>query len=603
MPVRQFGTIDGDGFRVEKIAYQSLPGLYVTADVYVPASGPGPFPAVILTPGHEPTGKLGQYNWAANLARAGILSLAIDPMGQGERLQHFDPELGESKVGQGTGEHGMAAFSTLLIGDHVARYFINDGVRGIDYLSARKDVDPARIGAFGCSGGGTATAYLAAMDPRIKVAATACYITSMQELLPGTGNQEAEQSIPNFLADGFDFGDWVEMAAPIPYAIVSTEDDMFPFAGARQTFEEAKRIYGLYDAADRIQWIHGPGRHGNLGPIGGQIVSFLVRNLKPGAPEPTFGQFKPAHRDDLLSTPTGQVSTSLGGETVESINRKRAQDLIGSQARGIAADIRAITGSVAEAGAPPSVTVIKSEARDGYRIDTIAMESEPGVTVAGLAGIPDGSAAKPALLYMDSTAKEQLARRPDFEAMVKGGRIVLLLQPRGTPGPATGVQSPLLGPFNLIALRAMMVGKSIVGLRTDDAIRAVNWLASRPDVDRSKIAVYGNGPLGVVALHAAALDSRMARVVIENSLADYALALNAPLTRNLPEIALDGVLRKYDLGGLMLAIAPRMVAVVNPVDAVGQAMHEAAARKELGYALSERVRLYQRSPGEPLPLE
>lgn len=112
------------------------------------------------------------------------------------------------------------------------------------------------------------------------------------------------------------------------------------------------------------------------------------------------------------------------------------------------------------------------------------------------------------------------------------------------------MQPSLLGPFNLIALRAMMVGKTIVGLRMDDAIRAVNWLASRPDVDRSKIAVYGNGRLGVVALHAAALDSRMARVVIENSLADYALALNAPLTRNLPEIALDGVLRKYDLGGL-----------------------------------------------------
>lgn len=286
VPVRQFGSIDGDGFRVERIAYQSLPGLYVTADVYVPVSGAGPFPAVILTPGHEPTAKLGQYNWGANLARAGILSLAIDPMGQGERLQHFDAELGESKVGQGTDEHGMAAFSTLLIGDHVARYFINDGVRGIDYLSARKDVDPARIGALGCSGGGTATAYLAAMDSRIKVAASACYITSMQELLPGTGNQEAEQSIPNFLADGFDFGDWIEMASPIPYAVVSTEDDMFPFAGARQTFEEAKRIYGLYNAADRIEWIHGPGRHGNLGPIGGQIVSFLVRNLKPGTPNP-----------------------------------------------------------------------------------------------------------------------------------------------------------------------------------------------------------------------------------------------------------------------------------------------------------------------------
>ena len=362
--VRRFGSFAGDGFSVEKIAYESLPGLFVTADVYVPTSGAGPFPAVILTPGHEASGKSGQYNWGANLARAGILSLAIDPMGQGERLQHFDAELGESKVGPGTGEHGMAAFSTLLIGDHVARYFINDGVRGIDYLSVRKDVDAAHIGAFGCSGGGTATAYLAAMDARIKVAATACYITSMQELLPGTGNQEAEQSIPNFLASGFDFGDWVEMAAPIPYAIVSTEDDMFPFAGARQTYEEAQRIYGLYGATDRIEWIHGPGRHGNLGPIGAQIVAFLVRNLKTGAPEPAFGQFRPAHRDDLLCTPTGQVSTSLGGETVESINRKRAQDLLAPKRAASAADIRAITGSVAQPGAPPVVTVLKSEPRE-----------------------------------------------------------------------------------------------------------------------------------------------------------------------------------------------------------------------------------------------
>jgi cephalosporin-C deacetylase-like acetyl esterase len=603
VPVKEFGSLKEDGFRVEKIAYQSLPGLYVTADVYVPTSSAGPFPAVVLTPGHEPTGKLGQYNWGANLARAGVLSLAIDPQGQGERLQHFDPELGESKVGQGTGEHGIAAFATLLIGDHVSRYFINDGIRGIDYLTARKDVDPAHIGAFGCSGGGTATAYLAAMDSRVKVAASACYITSMRELLPGTGNQEAEQSIPDFLADGFDFGDWIEMAAPIPYAVVSTEDDMFPFAGARQTLEEVKRIYGLYNAADRIEWIHGPGRHGNLGPIGAQIVSFLVRNLKPGAPEPAFTQFHAPNREDLLCTPTGQVSTSLGGETIESINRKRAQDLLAPKRAASVADIRAVTRAVAEPGAAPAVKVVHSETRDGYRLDSIEMDSEPGVTVAGLAGVPNGETPKPTVLFLDSAPKEQTAARPDFAAMMKSGRIVLVLQSRGTPGPATGVQSPLLGPFNLIALRAMMVGKSLVGLRVDDAIRAVNWLASRPDVDRANITIYGNGPLGVVALHAATLDSRMSRVIVENTLASYTLALNAPLTRNLPEIALDGVLRKYDLGGLLRAIAPRPVTLLNPADAVGQPLREDAARRELAYALSGSARISQRAPSDPLPFD
>jgi cephalosporin-C deacetylase-like acetyl esterase len=579
VPVHQFGTLTGDGFHVEKIAYESLPNFYVTADVYVP-DGAGPFPAVILTPGHEATAKLGQYNWGANLASAGVLFLAIDPLGQGERLQHFDSELGESKVGQGTGEHGMAEFATMLIGDHVSRYFINDGIRGIDYLSARKDVDASHIGAFGCSGGGTATAYLAALDSRVRVAASACYITSMQELLPATGNQEAEQSIPNFIADGFDFGDWVEMAAPIPYAIVSTEDDMFPFAGARQTFEEVKRIYSLYNAADRIQWIHGPGRHGNLGPIGGQIVSFLVRNLKPGAPELAFAQFRPAHRDDLLCTPTGQVSTSLGGETVESLNRKRAQDLIARNRTPTPAEIRAVTGAVAEPGAPP--------------------DSNSGLHTLYIANAGDHSGSS--LLYLDSAPIDQIAARPDFAA-IKTGRAVLLLQSPGTPGPSTGVQSPLLGPFNLISLRAMLVGKSLVGLRIDDAIRAVTWLASQPGIDRTEIAIYGNGPMGVVALHAAALDKRISRVIIENTLADYALALNAPLTRNLPEIALNGVLCHYDLGGLMLAIAPRTVAVVNPVDATGQPLREDAARKELSYVLSGHVRLYQRAPGDPLPVD
>src|SRR5206468_11329279 len=133
-------------------------------------------------------------------------------------------------IGTPTGEHGEANIGPLLIGDSVARYMVNDAMRGVDYLVARKDVDGARIGAFGCSGGGTSTAYLAALDDRVKVAATACYITSFKELLASrAGVQEAEQSIPNFIGQGLDFADWVEVVAPKPYAIVSTSNDMFPF--------------------------------------------------------------------------------------------------------------------------------------------------------------------------------------------------------------------------------------------------------------------------------------------------------------------------------------------------------------------------------------
>src|SRR4029079_492400 len=110
-----------------------------------------------------------------------------------------------------------------------------------------------------------------------------------RELLPSpTGVQEAEQSIPHFIERGLDFADWVEAFAPKPYAVVSTMDDMFPFEGARQTVDEAKRFYALYGAEDRIQWITGPGGHGNLGPISPAIMKFFTKNLKGSDAEPTF---------------------------------------------------------------------------------------------------------------------------------------------------------------------------------------------------------------------------------------------------------------------------------------------------------------------------
>ena len=352
--VKQFATVAGDGFRIENIAYESLPEFYVTANVYVPASGAGPFPAIVITPGHG-AGKQSEFNWAANFARAGIVALVVDPLGQGERMQHYDPEIASSKI-ERLGEHEHASLSSLLIGDHVSRYFINDGISGVDYLSERKDVDARHIGAFGCSGGGTITAYLAALDPRISVAATACYITSLKELFPTQGPQDAEQTLPRFAAEGLDFADWVELAAPRPYAIVSTMQDMFPFAGAQQTYDEAKRFYGLFGAADNLQWITGPGGHGNLGPISNQLLAFLATNLKASATAPEFKQFRAPDADDLTATHTGQISTSLNSKTVESLNRERPSIRTGAP-NGIRAEIRQTAAIVAQPGPSPTVSV------------------------------------------------------------------------------------------------------------------------------------------------------------------------------------------------------------------------------------------------------
>ena len=606
--VKEFGSLTGDGFRVEKLAYESLPGFWVTANLYIPATGAGPFPAVLLAPGHEATGKQSQYSFGGNFARSGIMALAIDPLGQGERLQFFDPEKKASTIGGSTGEHGEANIPAMLIGEDIARYFVNDSMRGIDYLVSRRDVNPDRIGALGCSGGGTSTAYLAALDDRVKVAGVACYITSFKELLSSaTGVQEAEQSIPNFIEQGLDFADYVEAFAPKPYAVISTMADMFPFEGARQSVEEAKGVYKLYGAEDHLQWITGPGGHGNLGPISPGILGFFIHYLKDGpGGDATFTPLRLQNAADLLCTPTGQVSSSIGGETIPSIiraNAARVLPKVRPSGAELMDDIRGLAGIEAR---PKTGVVfnIESAAGGGYDEHPVALQGENG-ELHGSIAVPATAGRKPAVLIIDSQTRDSESTEAitqTVHALVQAGRIVMTMGVTPAPPGGEGLKSPYLGTFNLLGLRALLVGESILGMRVDDAIRAMDLLSARSDVDPASITVYGNGAMGVVALHAAALDSRIRRVVIENTLTSYRMVLDEPLHRNISEILIPGVLRKYDLGDLMLAVGGR-VTVINPQNAAGETITADQFHKELNYVPADRVKVIFRKAEDPLPLE
>src|ERR1035437_3182414 len=162
-----------EGYRVEKLIYESLPNLYVTADVYVPTTGQPPYPAVLGVAGHTDAGKASaiyQRGWIA-MAKRGFLVLAFDPPSQGERVQCYDPELGRSRVGTVTAEHTNVGLQCILTGSNLAQYIVWDGIRGIDYLLTRGDVDPKRLAVAGNSGGGMQAAYLAAAGAPLAAAA------------------------------------------------------------------------------------------------------------------------------------------------------------------------------------------------------------------------------------------------------------------------------------------------------------------------------------------------------------------------------------------------------------------------------------------------
>jgi len=590
--VQQAGVVDRGDYRIEKIVYDSLPNFHVTADVYVPTRGSKPFPAILMPVGHGRDGKGGSQQVAIGLAMKGFIALAFDPIGQGERLQYYDPDLGNSKVGGPTAEHSHANGHTMLIGDSVARYRIWDGMRGIDYLVSRADVDANRIGCTGCSGGGTLTTYISALDDRVKVAAPACYITSWRELLSVSGPQDGEQVFPNFLREHLDMADFIEAFAPKPWLIVNTIHDFFPLEGARQTYEEARDWYALFGAEDRIAWHIGPGGHGWPQPSREAIYRWFIRWLANGQGDPREPAYQLNAAEVLLVTKTGQVADSLGGETVFSLNRKRAADLIprsAPDAQSLASAVRSLAIIEAQPGAPaPKTTIHRTIPRPAYRIDLLSFEVAPGIQIPAMLATPDGPGIKPAVLLVDSRPKADIAApRGDFDALAQSGRLVLAIAPRGVAETPAGGRNSVLGNYGA-AMRAAVVGKTLVGMRVDDIIHAINYLAGRPDVKKDDLAALGHGVLGVPLLHAALLDRRIREVVVQDTIAGFRQAVDRPLHRELYDVAIPGVLRRYDLDHVLTALGPTAVTMLNPVDAYGNPVRIDSLRKQFESAANVR---------------
>jgi cephalosporin-C deacetylase-like acetyl esterase len=621
LSARVTGRHEADGFTVENVVFESLPGFPVTANLYLPRAGRGPFPAVLVSLGHYEEGKAAERA-GPDLARQGFVVLAYDPLGQGERLQHYDPELRASRAGGPTDEHGQAAARAELLGDSVARYFVWDAMQGLDYLAARPEVDPQRLGATGCSGGGTVTTYLAALDERVKAAAVSCYVTSWDALLDGPGPQEAEQSLAGFLSAGLDLGDYLTLIAPRPLLVVSTTDDFFPLAGARAVHEEARRVYAILDAPDRLAMSVSLGGHGTTREGREAISAFFMKWLGvQGDPADRPDARLPV--EDLWCTKTGQVGTSLRARTVADLVKERAGEV---QARpkwpagpgelsafrtGLAAEVMKTAGlRVPAAGtAPPKLTVHNAVARPGYALAAVTFQVSDGQTVWGALAVPEGPSPKPAVLLVDPRLREGSA---DLDHHARAGRLVLALEPRGTSLESERASRPsLLGPDAVLHRRAAVTGRSLVGLRAEDVLRALDALADREDVDKGRLGAYGFGSGAVALLHAAAVDPRLTRVVLQDAPVTYRGVLDHSITRDLPGLAPPSVLRHYDLDDLLLSLAPRPVVLVNPVDAVGRPLDRAERERylqPLEHAYGRlgkpgRLQLRWRARGDPPPWE
>ncbi|HKW97437.1 MAG TPA: acetylxylan esterase [Bryobacteraceae bacterium] len=596
---RVTGTLDRGDYKIEKIIFESQPHFYVTANLYLPKTGQPPYPAVLYPLGHE-LGAKSHIAWQqmlGSLAKKGYVALAWDPIGQGERIQIYDPDFEDSKVRASTTEHTVEGIQCLLIGDAVARYTIWDGIRALDYLLSRPEVDAKRVACTGNSGGGTHTTYLSALDDRIQVAAPSCYISSWHQMLRTIGPQDAEQVFPNWIRDGLDYPDFIYAFAPKPFLILSAIRDFFPIDGARETFEEVKRVYSRIGAGDKIAMFEADDGHGYTHPRRMAAYPWFARWLKSAEDHEPEPKIEIATEKDLQCTPTGQVVNLPEAETVFTLNRKRAAAIHRPSLSqdALLARVRELTG-FAPSHEPLAIRPYGVIERDGYKIEKLVYESEPGIRIPALVFVPNAGAAskKPALVYLNSRGKAAGVSE-DVEPFVKSGFVVLSLDARGLG--ETRVSREInatdfdryFGDYDS-AMTAILIGKTMPGMRAQDIVRGIDLLAVRPDVDAANIFGFGKDAGAVPMLYAALLDSRMRRVALEGMLVSYDWVIQHPIHRQIFEEIVPSALRYFDLPDLAAALAPRPVWVVNAVDALGHPV----AMSEIRGAYTSAIRAFEK---------
>ena len=592
---RVVGELTRQGYVVRKVILESLPGYYVTANLYVPTSGRAPYPAVLSPCGHSSNGKAYDVyqHLFIGLVRRGYVVLTYDPMGQGERYQYWNFVTNRRLFE--INEHGMAGVQEYLLGQNFARYRIWDGLRALDYLTSLPEVDSTRIGVTGNSGGGTLATYISMLDPRVKVASIVTYITSIPKKIEARAydaETDPEQDIQGLLAAGIDHTEIVGMSAPRPVLIGAATQDFFPIEGTRQTYGELQQLYQKLGVPERVKMVEFNHRHEYSQPLRESTYAWFDRWLKQTegeVHEPAISTEKDAA---LQCTPTGQVITSLGGKQVYDFNREEAERLTASlEARrrdpgyqsGLAS--KTVARLALPSGLPqPGARKLAETAAAGLTIEKLLLESEPGIAVPTRLVYPGHNDRLPAVIYLRERAGDQ--DDPElFAALARQGRMVAVADVRGfgeTKSPRNVADvftyfDPASGMDADFTYAAFFLGRPLLGMRVWDALSVFQYLRSRPDVDQARIFVVGRGWAGLAALFAGAADGRIAGAAVEGIPASYAEIVRSAVYTQPVSVMLPGALLDFDLPDVMGYLAGRPLLVMDLQDSTTRKMPLAEA--------------------------
>ena len=590
LEAQKTGSFERDGYRVEKILYQSRPRFHVPANLYIPTTGTPPYPAVLFQMGHSDNGKAYQVyqRCCQGLVRLGYVVLAFDPMGQGERVYYPDEAGTHTRLASSDDEHTLPGKQLLLLGDTSTRLQLWDAIRSLDYLASLPMVDAKRIGVTGQSGGGTLTMLLIAADDRLAAAVECSGNTetiACANFIPPGSTDDAEQDFIGSGPLGFDRWDTMYPFAPKPLLISVSDKDFFGtyspdyISNGWEEFQKLQRVYEVLGHGDRLKWVDTPLPHGLEYDTRLEVYNWFGRWLKgeeeriehepPTAPEPDKA---------LWVAESGNVVRSFGGLTPFAMNKARTVEKT-------TADLRVLLG-VPAGGESPLTTLRRVPSRE-VDIEAVEVASAPRVWAPAWLFVPRGHpAAKPVVLLLEAAGRnyrwpegglyQSLAVRgyPVCSADLRGVGDLAPEFGRGSPGHSRSHESE-----ENHAWASLILGRPLVGQRVSDILALVAGLRAHPATRGRRVVVAARGKLTVPAVFAAALDKDISELYLADGLVSFRSIVDTEYYNHSFANFVPSLLRHTDVPEVVGSLASRRVTLAGAVDAEGNAMKSDAVRR------------------------
>tara|TARA_Y100001980_G_C14556806_1_gene350615 strand:- start:26862 stop:29000 length:2139 start_codon:yes stop_codon:yes gene_type:complete len=576
------GVIQREDYRVEKFIFESVPGFYVPAVLFIPEGISGKAPAIVNPIGHSPTSfRRDVYQHKIiNLVKKGFIVLAYDPIGQGERLQYYDGELGKS-IFPTNHEHSYPGAQCYISGYSSAKYFVWDGIRAIDVLLSRPEVDPTRLGMNGISGGGNMTAFIAAIDDRILAAAPECWITSFDYLLKSEAPQDSEQNLVGMIKNGLDHADFLEVRAPKPTLIMATTRDFFSIQGTRDAFQEAKKAYEAMGKSEYLQMTEDDDIHFSTQKNREAMYAFFQEHLDNPGDSKDY-EVDIFSEEELQVTKTGQLATSLKGETMYTLNKKiveRQQAFLENSRENTMEYLAKVKESAArisgftypeEFGKPVFSGRMVYE---GYQIEKYLIQGSGDYPLPLVLLIPEKYTRDELIIILDEKGKGHAVNNISLvKDLVEKGYPVLLsdLPNIGEMGPGyLRGDTYIRGVSYNKWFTGILTGKSIVALRAEDILRIIHF--AKNELFYEQITAISSGVLGSELLHAETLSHDIQKLCLLEPFVAYAdIALSRNYKTTYIHSVVPGAIAEYDIPDLIALGAPRKILVLNPVNASGE---------------------------------